>query len=103
MLQDLVRVDDIEPIIREVQGIDITNGEPTVRRGSIGEESGCPGNHRFCCVDTDHFTWFHPISEISRDGARSATDVKNRCPGEQVGDEVGRRILYGPPRMRPQD
>ena len=95
MLQYLVGVDDVERVVRKVQPVHVGCREGDIRQVAplgfgvghvedIGE-----------LVDGRHRSGRNPFGEIGGDCPWAATDVEQRQPRPQVGQQVARGVLCG--------
>ncbi len=103
MLKHLVCVHDVERSRCEICGPEVTNEEghvvdtprPRAYAGlfyDVGRQ-----------VDADGAARRDPCRQVSGQGAGSAADVEQIHAGSQQRQEIGRRVLRGPPAMRAQN
>ena len=102
VLQDLVGVDHIEGPIGEGQGVGVTDDELDVVDSRGKGVRASRGEHVLDRVQSDDPAGRDSAREVERDMPGPRADVEQRHPGSQVGQEIGRRVLGGPPAMRAQ-
>src|SRR5262245_46318602 len=98
MLEDLMRMHDVESMVVHPEGIEIADRELDVRTAA-GVSSRCLdyGCRR---IDAEDASWRNPPANVSRDRARPAPDVEHADGGLEVRGEVGGGGGDGAPRVR---
>jgi hypothetical protein len=100
VLQDLVRVDDVELAVVERQVVHVADHEPkvvAVAPGGFGpgESEGLSGLFQGGDVS-------YPIGQVEGDRARPGSHVEQALGCPQVRQQVGRGVVRGAPPMRAQ-
>ena len=90
MLQDLVRVGDVEGVVGVRQRVDVADleGDP-VDLPLLGQGPG-RGDGLLGAVDAGHPAVAQPLREIDGDGAGPRPDVEQPVLGPQTGEEIAR-------------
>jgi hypothetical protein len=102
MLEHLVRVDDVERAVGELQRVDVRHREVHIVQLPVGDRPPGLRQHLFACVRRGHPAGLHPFGQIRRNGAGAAADVQQRGAGAQVREQVGGGVLGGAPGVGAQ-
>ncbi len=97
MLQDLMRMGDVERVVVEGDGVHIT--DQVLGSGRIRRSSGDDLSRR---IQAHHSPRRQATGELRGDGARAAAGVEERRARAEVRLEVGRGIGDGTPGVRSQ-
>jgi len=102
VLQHLVTEDDVEAIIREVEGVGVADNELDVGDAPFGGEGARLFEHIARPFEACDVPLRNQRGEISGDGSRSAADVEDAHRRLQVWQQEGGRVGGGAPGVRPQ-
>ena len=100
VLQGLVRVDDVERGIREVERVGVTDAELDV--GPLADRRAGDLDDVGSGIHSDDPPREDPVGEVDGDGAGAGAHVQDAGTGEQRGHQVGRRIGDGSRRVGTQ-
>jgi hypothetical protein len=100
MLEDLMRVHDVEGVIANVESVEVADRELDIRTaaGVAARVLDHVGRH----IDAENPSGRDPAPDIGRNRARPASEVEHADAVGQVRDEVDGRVVDRAPLVRPQ-
>ena len=102
MLEDLVRMDDIECVVGKVELVHVRGRERDVGQIAALRLSAGHVEDVVDLVDGGHRPGRDPGGEVRGDRPGAASDVQHRQPRLQMGQQVARGVLRGAPLVAAQ-
>ena len=102
VLHHLVRVHHVERVVVEAQLVHVADLEADVSLAPAVRFGPGQGQHIGSRVDPGDVAVGDERRQVRGDGARAAADVEHPRAGAQPGQQVGGRVLRGPPPVRSQ-
>jgi len=101
MLEDLMRVHDVERVIVNVESVEVADGELDIRTaaGVAARLLDHIGRH----IDAEDPSGSNSPPDIGRDRARPASEVEHTDAVGQARGEIGGRVVDRAPLVRAQD
>ena len=97
MVQHLVRVHDVEGVVRQRQGVHVADDEVHVGAPApLGLRAG-QVQGGVSVLERGHPTGRDAFGQVKGDRARAGADLEQALPGPQVRQEVGDGVLGGTP------
>src|SRR5438067_7786760 len=100
MLEQLMRVHDVERVVVHLEGVEVADRELDVR--TAAGVASCLVDHGGRRIDAEDAPGRNPPADVSRDRAWPAPEVEHAGAGSEVRGEVSSRVVDGTPLVRPQ-